>query len=223
MIKWPIDSLSGATFCNEVCMNVNEFGIKEPIVVKQDGTVVDGKKRLAAARYLNYSVVPIRLLDEVKIPVDSRIIQPEDVKLYDFVKMGTCGTRLYLKVSEVDYLELQELVDGPIVYNQAVVDWQEFRKPESMVLSFEDKIVKHSKMSYEGIYTTVVSQYTKPANHFKLYDIVRLHGGNHPYLIYSKSAEEIFIRSLVSGIKKVFPIASSKLYTKQIIVETRIS
>lgn len=221
MTKWPIDKLKGATFCNDVCMNVNEFGIKEPIDVLPDGTVVDGKKRLAAARCLKYAVVPVNVLKDITPPVDSRIIAPADVKLYDFVKMDTCGTRLYLKVDTFTYLELQEGCD-PIPYNQAVVDWQEFRTPISTILAFEDKIVRHSKMSYDGIYTTVISQYSKPANHFKRYDVVRLYGGNHPYLIYSISTEEIFLRSLVSGVKKTFPIASSKLYTKQVIAQAEI-
>lgn len=224
MTKWHIDNLKGATFCQTMNMSVNEWGIMEPIAITADGTVVDGRKRLAAARFLNYSMVPVKIYKLVAQinTVDSRIIQPEDVKLYDFVKMGTCGTRLYLKVEEHEYLELQEMED-PILFNQAVVDWQEFRKPMSTVLAFEDKIVKQSTRSYGGIYTTVVNQYTKPAAFFKRYSIVRLHGGLHPYLIYAKSAEEIFLRSLVSGAKKSYPIATPKLFTKQIIVEARIT
>ena len=43
---------------------IREFGFKVPVVVRSDGTVVDGHLRLKAAHYLGMPQVPVVLADE---------------------------------------------------------------------------------------------------------------------------------------------------------------
>lgn len=222
MIKWPIGTLSGASFCNNICMSVNEFGIKEPITVKQDGTVIDGKKRLAAARFLGYTVVPVRIIEDMEPPVDSRIKLPIEFPLYSFMQISNCKNRIYLKVRETAYLELQAGAKPFIVKEEQCAHLQ-FRAPEAINLKFKDEIVHSEAKVYDsGITTQVVAQFRKPCNHFKVHDIVRLNGGSHPYIITCFGGEHVFLKSLISGATKNYLVADSRLYTRQVVVKSDI-
>ena len=50
---------------DRMCGAIREFGFRIPIVVKSDGTVVDGHLRLKAAKKLGLETVPVVLADDL--------------------------------------------------------------------------------------------------------------------------------------------------------------
>ena len=71
--QWPIDRLipyarnprKNDEVVDQMVGAIQEFGFRIPIVVKSDGTIVDGHLRLKAARRLNMETVPVALADDL--------------------------------------------------------------------------------------------------------------------------------------------------------------
>ena len=71
--SWPLDKLvpyarnprDNDAQIARMAAAIREFGFRIPIVVRSDGTVVDGHLRLKAARQLGLAEVPVVLADEL--------------------------------------------------------------------------------------------------------------------------------------------------------------
>ena len=71
--SWPLDKLvpyarnprDNDAQIARMAAAIREFGFRIPIVVRSDGTVVDGHLRLKAARQLGLQEVPVALADEL--------------------------------------------------------------------------------------------------------------------------------------------------------------
>jgi DNA modification methylase len=70
--QWPIDRLvfyahnprKNDAAVDRMCYSLREFGFKIPVLVRSDGTVVDGHLRIKAARKLGITEIPVILCDE---------------------------------------------------------------------------------------------------------------------------------------------------------------
>ncbi|MBF0171481.1 MAG: DNA modification methylase [Nitrospinae bacterium] len=70
---WPLDRLipyarnprKNDDVVDRMCAAIKEFGFRIPVVVRSDGTVVDGHLRLKAARRLEMETVPVVLADDL--------------------------------------------------------------------------------------------------------------------------------------------------------------
>jgi ParB-like chromosome segregation protein Spo0J len=70
---WPIEKLipyarnprKNDQAVEQVAAAIKEFGFRVPIVIKSDGTIVDGHLRLKAAQKLDLNEVPIVLADDL--------------------------------------------------------------------------------------------------------------------------------------------------------------
>ncbi len=73
MEQWPLDRLipyarnprKNDDVVDRMCAAIKEFGFRIPVVVRSDGTVVDGHLRLKAARRLELESVPVVLADDL--------------------------------------------------------------------------------------------------------------------------------------------------------------
>jgi ParB-like chromosome segregation protein Spo0J len=70
--QWPVEKLilyarnprKNDAAVDRMCGSIREFGFKIPVLARSDGEVVDGHRRLKAARKLNITEVPVILCDE---------------------------------------------------------------------------------------------------------------------------------------------------------------
>ena len=71
--EWPLDRFieyannprRNDEAVNQTASAINEFGCRVPLVVKSDGTLIDGHLRLKAARKLGLKTVPVLLADDM--------------------------------------------------------------------------------------------------------------------------------------------------------------
>lgn len=72
MQEWPLDRLipyarnprRNDHAVGQMVASIKEFGFKIPVLIRSDGTVIDGHLRLKAAHYLELKSVPVILCDE---------------------------------------------------------------------------------------------------------------------------------------------------------------
>ena len=70
--QWPLDRLipyarnprKNEHVVGQMVSSIKEFGFKVPILVRSDGTIVDGHLRCKAAQFLKIAEVPVILCDE---------------------------------------------------------------------------------------------------------------------------------------------------------------
>ena len=43
--------------------SINELGLLQPVVVRPDGRLIAGERRLAAAKFIGWNEIPIRVID----------------------------------------------------------------------------------------------------------------------------------------------------------------
>jgi len=73
IVYWPIDKpilyirnpRKNDSVVDRMVSSIKEFGFKIPILVKSDGTVIDGHLRLKAARKMNMPEIPVIITDNL--------------------------------------------------------------------------------------------------------------------------------------------------------------
>lgn len=142
---WPIERVAPYQFnarrisdaaVGKVAASIRSFGWKQPLVVKEDGTVIVGHTRLAAARLLELDKVPVIVADDLT-DAQAKAYRIADNRTgeettWDWetlnVELGELADKIDLSVLGFDAMELAGLFDrdptdampGETTYNVTV-------------------------------------------------------------------------------------------------------
>ena len=185
MERVNIANLKGADYCVKVAMSVNEKGIKEPLMIDRAGNVIDGRKRLAAARSLGYTSVPV-----VYVGIQPMLI-PESTTLGDLAPNTWCksprhdNSNYYFKLSADKYLEVNSTT---FKYKQVCITDRTY--PAKVIklkqLHVSDKFIPQEMQPKTSITAQRMETVTRELGSVGVGTLIRRYSGSNIYVVTSK-------------------------------------
>ena len=201
--------VKGSMYDPFVTMDVNEFGIREPISITPAGLVLDGRKRLGAAIALGYTKVPV-VIDQSHEPIPK----------YDF-KIGSLvtfrGTPL-IKIQESSWCTLQ-LDSHQYVVGESTLTGI-LKQSKLKILVCEDSLTRGNQRRSKNVRTTVIQHDKLPFHQFPIGTVLRKQQGTIVYVMAQKTDSVVWLLNVSSG--KLETQDANKFGIRQKVLEVNV-